>query len=125
MSAVQPPSDSQFRPDRDPVQEQLQYVGEELARLEGRMLSSNAIKDAVANGMMQAVGDPAFFDAAFRAMGERTTTAAGGFILGGVRGLFSKVFWFGLAGVAVYIAGGWGALVSMFKLLFGIAGVKP
>jgi hypothetical protein len=107
------------------VQEQLQYVGEELARLEGKMLSSVAVKDAVANGMTQAVGDPKFWDEAFKAMGERTTTAAGGFILGGVRGLLSKVFWFGLAGIAVYIAGGWGALVSMFKLIFGIEVIKP
>lgn len=124
MTAV-PPHDSHFSPNRSTVQDQIEYLGDELTRLEGKTLSADATKNAVAAGMTQAVGSPEFWDAAFKAMGQRTTAAAGGFVLGGVRGIFGKVFWLAMAGLAVYIAGGWGALVSLFKLVFGVEAMKP
>lgn len=113
------------RHDNSTVQAQLEYLGEELDRLDQKILSADAIKDAVAAGMQQAVGSPDFWDAGFKAMGERTASAAGGLLLDGVWGTLRRVAWFVLAGFAVYIAGGWSALVSMFKLLFGIEGMKP
>lgn len=109
----------------DRVQEQLDYLGEALGRLESQALHPSAISDAVANGMKQAVSSPEFWSAAIGAMGARTRSAAGGFLIEGVWGTLRKLGWFFLAGLAVYFVGGWTALVSLFKVIFGIDTLKP
>ena len=48
-------------------------------------------------------------------MQQHAKTEAGGWLLGGLKGLLSKVFWFALAGIVVYNAGGWSALALWFK----------
>jgi len=111
--------------DPNKFQEQLAYLGSELQKLEDKTLSAAAISDAVASGMKQAVSSPDFWDAGFAAMSQRTKSAAGGFLIDGMWGAVRRVSWFVMAGFAVYLAGGWSALVSLFKVFFGDLGGKP
>jgi hypothetical protein len=106
------------------VQDQLQYIGDELGRLEGKTLTTEQIAAAVAVGLERAVSSPTFWTAAIEAMGSRTKTAAGGFLLDGMRSTLKRVMWLLLAGWVVYMAGGWSALAGLFKSVFGI-GVPP
>jgi predicted acyl esterase len=111
--------------DPNNLQGQLEYLGAELQKLEDKTLSRQAVSDAVASGMKQAVSSPDFWDACFEAMSKRTKSAAGGFLLDGVWGVARRALWFMTAGVAVYWLGGWTALVSLFKLFFGDVPGKP
>lgn len=81
----------------------------------GEALHPENVAAAVKLGLMQAVADPAFWISAQAAMQQHAKTEAGGWLLGGIRGFFSKLFWFALAGVIVYNAGGWTALSVWFK----------
>ena len=83
-------------------------------------MSASAISAAVAAGMQQAVSSPEFWNAAIAAMGTRTKSVAGGFLLDGMWGTVRKLAWFILAGWIVYMAGGWTALMALFKVVFGI-----
>jgi len=102
------------------TQDQLEYLGDELGRLEQKMLSAETIKDAVAAGVHQAVSSPEFWTAGLNAKGARTKSAAGGFLLEGVWGTVRRMAWFIVAGFAVYLIGGWSGLVTLFKTVFGV-----
>lgn len=81
----------------------------------GEALQADTVAQAVKLGLMQAVADPQFWTAAQAAMQQHAKVEAGGWLLGGLKGLLSKVFWFALAGIVVYNAGGWSALAVWFK----------
>lgn len=81
----------------------------------GEAMHPETVAQAVKLGLMQAVSDPQFWTAAQAAMQQHAKTEAGGWLLGGLKGLLSKVFWFALAGIVVYNAGGWSALALWFK----------
>ena len=110
--------------DRRALEEQLEYIGAELGRLEEKTLTTDQIAAAVAVGLERAVGSPTFWTAAIEAMGSRTKTAAGGFLLSGISSTMRRLAWLVLAGWVVYMAGGWSALAALFKSVFGI-GVPP
>lgn len=80
-----------------------------------RVPAHDAIRAAVAEGIRDAVSDPALWDAAGKAMREQAQSAAGGWLLGGVRVLLTRAAW-ALAIVAgIYALGGWTAVAAFFK----------
>ena len=80
----------------------------------------DAIRAAVAEGIRDAVGDPALWEAAGKAMREQAQSAAGGWLLGGVRVLLARATWVVAIMAGVYALGGWSALVAFVK-----SGAKP
>jgi hypothetical protein len=80
----------------------------------------DAIRAAVAEGIRDAVSDPALWDAAGKAMREQAQSAAGGWLLGGVHVLLARVTWVVAIMAGVYALGGWSALVAFVK-----SGAKP
>jgi hypothetical protein len=74
-----------------------------------------AIERAVAEGIRQAVSDPALWEAAGRAMRQQAEQAAGGWLIGGARAVVQRIGWVLLIGWGVYSIGGWHALVALIK----------
>ncbi len=75
----------------------------------------DAIRAAVAEGIRDAVSDPALWEAAGKAMRNQAQSAAGGWLLGGVHALLTRAAW-ALAIVAgIYALGGWTAVAAFFK----------
>lgn len=83
----------------------------------------DAMRDAVRSGFREAMSDretlALFWETAFDQMQQRATKETGRFVLGGLRGLASRGFWFVIIGAAVYQAGGWTALVAAVKAMAG------
>lgn len=73
------------------------------------------IERAVAAGIRSAVADPALWEAAGQAMRSQAQSAAGGWLLGGVRSVVTRVAWIVAVVAAVYALGGWGAVVALLK----------
>lgn len=77
--------------------------------------TTEAIKEAVASGLAAALERPETWQAAMRGMRASTEKEAGRAALGLLTSAFRKILLFVLAGVAVYLAGGWSAVVALFK----------
>ena len=73
------------------------------------------MRDAVSEGIRDAVSDPELWAAAIVAIQKHAKAEAGGWLFGGVRMALSKLAWFAVIGLAVYLLGGWSALVAFFK----------
>ena len=80
-----------------------------------------AMHDAVRHGFREAMTDKEtlalFWSAAFDQMQSRATRETGRFVLGGLRSMASRGFWFLLLGLVTYQAGGWTALVAAWKAM--------
>lgn len=74
-----------------------------------------AIEQAVAAGIRRAVTDPSIWAEAGEAMRTQAQSAAGGWLIGGVRSLVTRAAWVIAAIAAVYALGGWGAVVAFLK----------
>ena len=107
--------DRQLPPTTTDVYEALLGLQDQVVAGRGEALHPEAVAQAVKLGLMQAVADPQFWTAAQAAMRQHAKVEAGGWLLGGLKGVLSKVFWFALAGIVVYNAGGWSALAVWFK----------
>lgn len=70
----------------------------------------------MAEGIVAAVSSPDTWEAAQRAMQARAHAAAGGWLIGGLRFVFDKLLWAGVALAAVYMLGGWPAIAALLKL---------
>lgn len=81
----------------------------------GEAMHPDTVAQAVKLGLMQAVADPQFWTAAQAAMQQHAKVEAGGWLLGGLKLVISRLFWFVLAGIVIYNAGGWSALAVWFK----------
>lgn len=73
------------------------------------------IAAAVAEGIREAVADPATWDAAGQAMQDRAQRVAGGWLIGGARALLQRAAWVVAILSGVYALGGWGAVVAWVK----------
>lgn len=82
---------------------------------ENREELEKAITEAVAAGIRQAVSDPAMWESAGKAMREQAQSAAGGWLIGGLRALATRAAWAVVIVAAVYALGGWGAVATLFK----------
>lgn len=73
------------------------------------------IREAVRDGISQAISDPLNWAHAVGAIHEHAQKQAGTWLFGGLRVLVSRALWVALAGLAIYMIGGWSALVAFFK----------
>lgn len=78
-------------------------------------MTADDMSHAVAAGLRSAISDPAFWDAAVYAMQARAKTEAGGWLLGGLKAFASKVAWVALIAGAIYLVGGWTAVIAAWK----------
>ena len=78
-------------------------------------LMRELVADATADGIKRALSDPETWNAASSGLKKHATAEAGGWVLGGVRLVFSRLMWLAVAGLAIYMIGGWSALVAFFK----------
>jgi len=98
--------------------EKLSYLTEHIMDKETMQAT---MRDAVAEGIKAAAGDPTLWSAAGAAMQQRAVTTAGGWLFGGIGAALSKFGWAMLFLLAAYLVGGWGAMVAAFKALAGSA----
>lgn len=78
---------------------------------------ATVMSEAVRSGIQAAVADPALWTAAGKAMQAQAEQATGGWLLGSVKALFSKVGLVLMAGLGIYMVGGWGALLTALKAI--------
>lgn len=90
-----------------------QYAGPE--RRLPNIVTAQAIQMAVAEGIRQAVADPALWEAAGTAMRAQAQSAAGGWLLGGLRAMATRAAWIIAVVAGVYALGGWGAVLALVK----------
>lgn len=94
---------------------EVRLSNETLAYLESR------IALAVAAGLKNAVTEDTavlFWSAGLTALRKNAAEHTGRFVLGGLRGLLSKLGLFLALGSLVYALGGWSALAGLWKALF-------
>lgn len=93
---------------------QLTLATQKLATQHAEM--EQRIPELMAAGIVQAVGNPATWAAGREAMRRQAQQAAGGWLLGGLRFIFDKLMWAGVALLAIYMLGGWPAIAAALKL---------
>ena len=109
-----PPHPPQAEDHQRSIDEQLQYIG---GHMMDREEMAAVMRDAVAEGIRAAVSDPALWSAAGDAMQQQATKAAGGWLFSGLRAAMSRIGWVLVIGLAVYMVGGWTALVKAWHAL--------
>lgn len=80
-----------------------------------REAQAEMIAQAVTAGIRAAVADPAMWQAGSEAMERMWRDKAGGWLLGNLKALASRVAWVAAIGLAVYAMGGWSALMALIK----------
>ena len=98
------------------------YLASQIARLDDEMetlrnVMCTKISDGVEAGIMRAVSSPELWTAAIDAIQTQAKQRAGGWLLGGISSIFSRLGWVILAVMAVYALGGWTAVSAMVKNL--------
>lgn len=83
--------------------------------------SKTEIREAVADGLRQVLGDKAivaqFWDGAFEALQQRAQHQTGRFLLGTLGVVARKAVMFCAIGLIVYSLGGWAALVKLWNAM--------
>lgn len=107
-------------PDRQQLDRADDYLAGQIARLDDEIAAmktanSQAIADAVEAGILRAVSNPALWEAAGAAMRSQAQSAAGGWLLGGLRAMVNRAAWIIAILAGVYALGGWGAVVALVK----------
>ena len=96
------------------------YLSSQIARIDGELemmrdLMCNQVSEAIESGIMRAVRNPALWSSAGDAIQAQAKQRAGGWLLGGLSSIFSRVGWGILVVIAVYSLGGWAAVSTMIK----------
>ena len=73
------------------------------------------VREAVAAAIVQTASDPAVWAAMRKAMVTQTKEAAGGWLLDGISGIGTKVFWVAVAICGLYLVGGLPLLLKTIK----------
>jgi len=76
------------------------------------------IGQAMQDAILRSVSDPAVWAAAGAALQRHARDQAGGWLLGGLKAIGTKVGWALVIVGGVYLIGGWTALAAMFKAAF-------
>ncbi len=79
------------------------------------------VKEAVKQGITEAMTEDnarLFWAAGLKVFQEEATQHTGRIVIGGMKGLFSRVLLFLVLGSVVYAFGGWSGLAGLFKTLF-------
>ena len=100
-------------PDDDCLAGQIGRIDNEIAAMKDA--NSQAIAAAVEIGITRAVSNPALWEAAGVAMRQQAQSAAGGWLLGGLRAAATRAAWVVAIVVGVYVLGGWGAVLALLK----------
>lgn len=108
------------------------YIGPERRRAEDRITDARlrqleaqmgdiavVMRDAVSQGLRDAVSDPALWDAAGNAMAERAQKTAGGWLLGGLRSAANKAALIAAVLLGLYWVGGPAAVIAFIKTQVG------
>jgi hypothetical protein len=80
-----------------------------------RKMMCAQVSDAIEQGIMRAVSNPQLWAQAGMAIQAQAKQRAGGWLLGGIAAIFSRVGWVIMAIIAVYSLGGFPALIAMLK----------
>lgn len=99
----------------DDLMAEVLRLQDQVTDIRGEALTPEAAKRAVAEGIKEAMADPAMWSAAVLAIQRHAQTEAGGWLFGGLKVLLSRIGWMLLIGLCVYMLGGWSALVSFVK----------
>jgi hypothetical protein len=96
-----------------------EMIGNVQETVETRSADMQAIRVAVRDGIVAAASDPAVWaiavESASAVIHQRAKAEAGTWLFGGIKTLLSRVFWVLALGLAIYMVGGWSALVSFVK----------
>lgn len=98
-----------------PVQE-VRLRPETLAHLEQQIAS--AVQSGI-QGAMNGQTAAAFWGAGLDLLQKQATQRAGQIVIGGLWGLLQRIMLFLMLGGLVYSVGGWSALATLFKTVFG------
>lgn len=100
--------------------EQMTELAGKVSELAGQMTKLRQdVPAMMAEGIRTAVGDPATWQAARKAMTAQAETAAGGWLLGMLKFAIDKLLWALVALIAIYWAGGLPALLALLKAKVG------
>jgi hypothetical protein len=102
-------------PSAKAVMDEVLRAQDQIASMQGQALQADDVQQAVANGIRDAVSDPALWAAAVVAMQTHAKSEAGGWLINLIKAALSKVLLFGTVGLAVYSIGGWSALAAFFQ----------
>lgn len=80
-----------------------------------REIVADATKQGLKEGLREVLSDPATWEAGSDGLQAHAKSKAGGFVLAGLRSLFTRLAWVLTAALAIYMVGGWAALVAFFK----------
>ena len=86
-----------------------------ITQIQETRLRAADIEEAVAHGLQRAMADPEVWSAAIAAMRTRAEQEAGSWLFGGLKMVASRIGWVLVIGLAIYLIGGWAALVSFVK----------
>ncbi len=75
----------------------------------------DVVREATKEGIREAGADPATWEAWSEGLEMHAKRKAGGILLGGISSIFTRLAWILIAGMAIYMIGGWSALVAFFK----------
>lgn len=98
-----------------PVQEVLLRT-ETIDHLEAKI--AQAVRDGI-KGAMNEETAAAFWSAGLTLLRKQATERAGQAVIGGLWGLMQRIMLFLFLGGLVYSVGGWSALATLFKTVFG------
>lgn len=104
---------------QDVFEQQLGLVLERVDQVAEAALTPKDMATAVRDGITAALADPATWAAAMGGMRASTEEHAGRWMVGAVWSVIRKLALFTLAGLVVYSIGGWTALSSVWKAIWG------
>lgn len=78
-------------------------------------ITEDKLRDAVSAGIREAVSDPELWTQMLRAVQAHAQQEAGGWLFGGVKAALSKLAWFIVIGLGIYLMGGWTGLAAFLK----------
>ena len=102
-------------PSADDIMREVLRLQDQVTETRGEALHPDTVREAVADGIRLAVSDPKLWRDALAAMQQHAQTEAGGWLLGWLKALASKLLLFVIVGLAVYAMGGWSAMLAFFK----------
>ena len=73
------------------------------------------LRDAVSAGIREAVSDPELWTQMLRAVQAHAQQEAGGWLFGGIKAALSKLAWFIVIGLGIYLMCGWTGLAAFLK----------
>lgn len=120
---TEPVERRKLHPEVEMVLHAIQSRDDAITALRGDVQSMpDQIGQAIQAANMRTVSDPAFWAAAGEALQREARNQAGGFVLGGLRSVGTKIGWLLLIVGGVYLVVGWSGLAALWKSVFAAHG---